>query len=81
MSSNPTPIEIKLGDGSVIKADSVEDALKMAVKMKEDTSSALKEERAARERIEQEQQRLTAQFAETNLNPQPARSIAMPTGS
>ena len=41
-------VELKLADGSVVKADNADEALKMLAKMKEDTSSALKTEKDAR---------------------------------
>lgn len=63
--------EFKLADGSVVKAENVEEAFKTVAKMKEDTSSALKEERTKREDMEQ---RLTALQAEVQQrNQAPAR--------
>lgn len=57
-------IELKLADGSVIKADTAEEALKIAAKMKEDTSAALKEEREKREALEAQVTQLNTQFQE-----------------
>lgn len=45
-------IELKLDDGTVIKAENAEEALKIAVKMKVDTAAALKQERAEREQLQ-----------------------------
>lgn len=64
MSTTPTGIELKLADGSVIKAESVEEALKIAAKMKEDTSAALKEEKAARESLQSRLDAIEAQARE-----------------
>ncbi|HEX8838472.1 MAG TPA: hypothetical protein VF748_16130 [Candidatus Acidoferrum sp.] len=62
-------IELKLDDGSVIKAENVEEALKMAMKMKVDTASALKTEREQREQL---QSRLDVLEAENQRRNQPA---------
>ena len=43
--------ELKLDDGSVVKAANVEEAVKIIAKMKTDTSAALKAERAEREQL------------------------------
>lgn len=59
-----TPIELRLNDGSVIKAEDVNEALKTAVKMKEDTSSALKEEKEKREALEAQVAALSSQVTE-----------------
>lgn len=47
-----TPFEFKLADGSVVKAENVEEAFKTVAKMKEDTSAALKAEREQREQMQ-----------------------------
>jgi hypothetical protein len=47
-----SPFEVTLADGSVVKAPNAEEAFKIVAKMKEDTSSALKEERTKREALE-----------------------------
>lgn len=65
-----TGFEYKLADGSVVKAENVEEAFKNVAKMKEDTSAALKEERVKREEMEQ---RLTALQAEVAQRKEPAR--------
>lgn len=44
--------EMTLADGSVVKAENVEEAVKIVAKMKTDTSAALKEERTKREELE-----------------------------
>ena len=59
-------INITLGDGSVIKADSWEEAVKVAAKMKEDTSAALKTERAEREALKQQLESIQAQMVQAN---------------
>lgn len=58
-------IEMTLADGSVIKAANSEEALKIAAKMKEDTSASLKEEKSKREALETQVASLTAQFEES----------------
>jgi len=64
MSTVPTGIELKLADGSVIKAENVEEALKIAAKMKEDTSAALKEEKQQREQLQARLDAIEAQARE-----------------
>jgi len=57
MSTTPpgaTGFEFKLADGSVVKAENIEEAFKTVAKMKEDTAAALKSERAEREQLEAE---------------------------
>lgn len=46
-----TGFEFKLADGSVVKAENIEEAFKTIVKMKEDTAAALKGEREQREQL------------------------------
>lgn len=43
--------EFKLADGSVVKAENIEEAFKTVAKMKEDTAAALKSEREHREQL------------------------------
>lgn len=74
MSTTPNPaagFELTLADGSVVKADNVEEAIKIVAKMKTDTSSALKEERTKREEMEQ---RLNAMQAELQQRNAPAKA-------
>lgn len=52
------PIEIKLGDGSVIKGANLEEAIQNAVKRVEDNVSAYKTEKQKREEFEAEAARL-----------------------
>lgn len=52
------PIELTLGDGTVVKGKDYDEALKNLAKMKEDTANALKAERERRELLEN-------QFAQT----------------
>jgi hypothetical protein len=63
-----TGFEYKLADGSVVKAENVEEAFKNVAKMKEDTSAALREERAKREEMEA---RINTMQAEINQRPRP----------
>ena len=58
--------EFKLADGSVVKAENVEEAFKTVAKMKEDTSAALKEERTKREEMEQRMNQLQAEVQARN---------------
>src|SRR5579863_1472957 len=67
----PQPIELTLKDGSVIRGASAEEALKMAAKMKEDTSDALRSEREARTALEAQVASLSTQVASMN-RPAPA---------
>lgn len=57
-----TPIEIKLGDGSVIKGSNLEEAIQNAVKRVEDNVSAYKTERQKREEAEMEAARLRGEL-------------------
>jgi hypothetical protein len=66
---NPTAgFEYTLADGSKVKAENVEEAFKTVAKMKEDTATALKEERSRREEMEA---RLNAIQAEVQQRNQP----------
>jgi len=51
MADEATPFEVKLADGSVVKAADMAEGFKTLVKMKEDTSAALKTEREQREQL------------------------------
>jgi len=64
--------EYKLADGSVVKAENIDEAFKNVAKMKEDTSAALKAERTARQDMEQRLTALQAEVAQRNQAP-PAR--------
>jgi hypothetical protein len=64
------PIEIKLVTGEVIKAATYEEALKVAVKMQEDTHKTLREEKEARERLEASQASLASEVAKLRQPPQ-----------
>ncbi len=66
-----TGFEFKLADGSVVKAENVEEAFKTVAKMKEDTSAALKQEREQRELM---QARLDALQQEVQQTKTPPRS-------
>lgn len=66
-----TPIEIKLGDGSVIKGANLEEAIQNAAKRVEDNVSAYKTEKARREELEAEAARLRGELEAKN-NPAPA---------
>jgi|SRR5215472_13191010 len=51
---NPTQgFEYKLADGTVVKAENIEEAFKTVAKMKEDTAAALRESRGKTEEMEQ----------------------------
>lgn len=54
--------EFKLADGSVVKAENVEEAFKTVAKMKEDTAAALKSEREQREQLQAQMMSLQAQI-------------------
>ena len=66
-----TGFEFKLADGSVVKAENVEEAFKTVAKMKEDTSAALREERKSREDLEARLNTLQAEVAQRT--PPPSR--------
>src|SRR5205085_3009405 len=72
MSTNPpaaTGFEFKLADGSVVKAENIEEAFKTVAKMKEDTAAALKSERAEREQLAAQMNALQAEVARKNTPP------------
>lgn len=64
-------IELKLKTGEVIKAPSVEEALKIAVKMSEDTKEVYHQEKQAREQLEQQVAELASQVQKANAPPPP----------
>lgn len=53
--------EFKLADGSVVKAENIEEAFKTVAKMKEDTAAALKEARAGQEQLKSQIDALQAE--------------------
>ncbi len=61
-----TPFELTLADGSVVKAENQDEALKTLAKMKVDTASALKQERDQSEQLRQQNAMLQAQLAAAN---------------
>lgn len=63
-----TGFEVKLADGSVVKAENIEEAFKTLAKMKEDTAAALKE---SRETATNMQARLDAMQQEIQHKPAP----------
>jgi len=72
MSTTPpgaTGFEFKLADGSVVKAENIEEAFKTVAKMKEDTAAALKSERAEREQLAAQINSLQAEVAKRNAPP------------
>ena len=72
MSTNPpaaTGFEFKLADGSVVKAENVEEAFKVVAKMKEDTAAALKAEREQREALAAQVSGLQAEVQKHNAPP------------
>jgi hypothetical protein len=64
-----TPFEFKLADGSVVKAENIEEAFKTVAKMKEDTSAALRTEREQREGLQQQMEALRAEVAQRTAPP------------
>src|SRR5258708_1981537 len=64
-----TPFEFKLADGSVVKAENVEEAFKTVAKMKEDTSAALKAEREQREQMQTRLDAMSAEIAPSKVPP------------
>lgn len=70
MGSTPTtPFEFKLADGSVVKAENVEEAFKTVAKMKEDTSAALRAEREQREQLQAQMTQLQQDVARRSAPP------------
>lgn len=70
-----TPFEFKLADGSVVKAENIEEAFKTVAKMKEDTAAALKSERAERETLAGQVASLQAQVTQRNTPPPDANAF------
>lgn len=67
---NPTQgFEYKLQDGTVVKADNIEDAFKTVAKMKEDTAAALRESKQTREEMQQQLNALQAEVQRRNATP------------
>ena len=64
------PIEIKLKTGEVIKAQTYEDALKVAIKMAEDSKDWGHQEKEARERLESQVGTLSSQVQQLQKPPQ-----------
>jgi len=64
-----TGFELKLADGSVVKAENVEEAVKIVAKMKEDTSAALKSEREQREALQAQMDTLRQEVQQRNAPP------------
>jgi hypothetical protein len=64
-----TGFELKLDDGSVIKTDTIEEAVKVVAKMKSDTAMALREERQKREEMEGQINQLRTEVAQRNAPP------------
>jgi hypothetical protein len=76
MGGTPTPgFEYTLADGSKVKAENIDEAFKTVAKMKEDTATALKEERARREEMEQRLNVIQAEIQQRN------RPAAPPEGA
>lgn len=70
--ATPTPYELTLADGSVIKAANQDEAIKVMAKMKVDTANALREQREKAEQLQQQNASLTAQI-NAAPKPQPAK--------
>lgn len=71
MEGTATGIELKLANGNVIKAATYEEALKVAVKMTEDTQAALKAEREAANTRTQELEARVNELASQVQRPAP----------
>lgn len=69
-----TPIEIKLGDGTVVKANDMEEAFRTVAKMKEDTAAALAEARAEAIRYKTESEATAGRLQELER----AREVKQP---
>lgn len=69
MAETQAGFEYKLADGSVVKAENIEEAFKTVAKMKEDTSAALKTEREQREQLAGQIEQLRAEVAQRNQPP------------
>lgn len=64
---NPTQgFEYKLADGTVVKADNIDEAFKTVAKMKEDTAAALRESRQSREELQQQINQLQTEVSKRN---------------
>lgn len=64
---NPTQgFEYKLADGTVVKAETIEEAFKTVAKMKEDTAAALRESRQSREELQQQMNQLQVEVTRRN---------------
>lgn len=70
MAEAATGIELKLETGEVIKAPNAEEALKIAVKMAEDTKAAYHKQKETNEQLAAQQAALAAQVADLRKPPQ-----------
>ncbi len=70
--TTPTPYELTLADGTVIKAANQDEAIKVMAKMKVDTANALREAKENAEQLRQQNANLTAQI-NAAPKPQPAK--------
>lgn len=61
--------EVKLADGSVVKAENIEEAFKTVAKMKEDTAAALRESRQSQEQLQQQINQLQMEVAQRTAPP------------
>lgn len=62
MSENATALEITLGDGTVVKAENMDEAFKVVAKMKEDTALYAKQQKERADGLEYERAVLAAQI-------------------
>src|SRR5258708_39696527 len=69
MADEATPFEVKLADGSVVKAADMAEGFKTLAKMKEDTSAALKEEREQRAQMQVRLDAMSAEIAASKVPP------------
>jgi len=72
MGSTPTPtagFEYKLADGTVVKAENIEEAFRTVAKMKEDTAAALKTSRESQEQMQSQLDSLRAEMQQRQAPP------------
>lgn len=70
-----TPIELKLENGNVIKAENAEEALKVAAKMIEDNSKAYRETKASLDTLQEQYQSVQQQVESLKPKPVPTNGF------
>jgi len=70
------PIELTLGDGTVVKAPNVEEAFKVVAKMKEDTAAALRDAKAQLATIQSERDNYAQQVESVRQQQERANQVA-----